>query len=786
MGINMKAHSLFISTLTGLLAIIVVSASLSLAIRGEISSLSNSNSTEWLPVEERKHTTIALQTVTDGHMRISYDITGFYMDTLEMDGKQYLQVTMDGASMTTLKGYPELPFISRSFIVPDTRRMEVCVENAVYEEIYDVTLLPSKGCLTRDTNPEEIPYTFSAFYDTDEWYPSAPLSLQMPYVLRDFRGQVIHFYPFQYNPVLKTLRVYTQVIVDFYEVGQDNRNCLYRSESPSVVDRAFFSLYQNHFLNFDTISVTPSETSGNLLVVTYDDFWEAMQPLISWKIMRGIPTAIVNVSELGDAEAIKGYLSDFYQEKGLTYVLLVGDALEVPTLFEEGASDPSYGYLVGDDHYPDVVIGRFSAETIEEVATQVQRTITYERDPQTDAEWYHWGTGIASKEGPGDNGESDNVHIEKIREDLLGYTYDQVDQFYGIGRQTEGVTAVLNEGRSIINYCGHGSTVAWSTTGFSTVEVQTLNNTNRLPFIVSVACSNGNFPYGTCFAESWLRATSGGDPTGAIAVFMSSVTMSWDPPMAAQDRIVDELVGVHGLEHISEFGPLMISGCIHMNDLYGEEAYRDTDGWHIFGDPTLEVRTDTPTSLEAIHDYNIREDDMDYTITVLGVPDACCALSSDGILCGSSYTDATGVATIQFTEPLPQTISQLDLVITADNRLPLIETVSVLRSKLAVMDIRGGLMGIAIELGNEGDLEIQGGEWWMTFDGGSLLVGSNISGTVPSLQPGEQTIVHATPLVGVGTSTCTIHALIPGKTPVIKQKTCLLLGFFVLIDQRSS
>ena len=135
-----------------------------------------------------------------------------------------------------------------------------------------------------------------------------------------------------------------------------------------------------------------------------------------------------------------------------------------------------------------------------------------------------------------------------------------------------------------------------------------------------------------------------------------------------------------------------------MNDLYGEEAYRDTDGWHIFGDPTLEVRTDTPTSLEAIHDYSIREDDTDYTITVSGVPDACCALSSDGILFGSSYTDATGVATIEFTEPLPQTISQLDLVITADNRLPLIETVSVLRSKLAVMDIRGGLMGIAIEL----------------------------------------------------------------------------------------
>ena len=35
---------------------------------------------------------------------------------------------------------------------------------------------------------------------------------------------------------------------------------------------------------------------------------------------------------------------------------------------------------------------------------------------------------------------------------------------------------------------------------------------------------------GTCFAETWLRATdSNGQPTGAIATLMASVNQAWNP-----------------------------------------------------------------------------------------------------------------------------------------------------------------------------------------------------------------------------------------------------------------
>ena len=74
-------------------------------------------------------------------------------------------------------------------------------------------------------------------------------------------------------------------------------------------------------------------------------------------------------------------------------------------------------------------------------------------------------------------------------------------------------------------------------------NVNSLTNTGMWPWIWSVACVNGEFHIGTCFAETWLRATdSEGQPTGAIATLMASVNQAWNPPMDGQDEMVDIFV----------------------------------------------------------------------------------------------------------------------------------------------------------------------------------------------------------------------------------------------------
>jgi hypothetical protein len=196
-----------------------------------------------------------------------------------------------------------------------------------------------------------------------------------------------------------------------------------------------------------------------------------------------------------------------------------------------------------------------------------------------------------------------------------------------------------------------------------------------LPFIWSVACNNGEFDnYDTCFAEAWLRATHNDEPAGAVAVFASSIGQYWDPPMDAQDEMVDILVESYPNNIKHTYGALCFNGCMHMNDEYGSSGYDMTDTWHVFGDPSLQVRTDTPTNMTVQHEPVIPIGSSTFEIIVVGIEDALCALSKDGDLLGSAYTNETGMAIINLSEPIDES-GELDFVVTAYNKIPYITTI---------------------------------------------------------------------------------------------------------------
>lgn len=87
-------------------------------------------------------------------------------------------------------------------------------------------------------------------------------------------------------------------------------------------------------------------------------------------------------------------------------------------------------YIVGNDRYPDIMVGRFSAETATHVTTMVNRTIAYEKTPTPNASWYKSAMGIASDQGPGNDNQIDYQHMRSIRGQLLAYTYTNVAEMY--------------------------------------------------------------------------------------------------------------------------------------------------------------------------------------------------------------------------------------------------------------------------------------------------------------------------------------------------------------------
>jgi len=603
---------------------------------------------------------------------MSFQLPGFFSSQMDIQGVPHTTISAEGMTPILKTGAPDLPKFYRSIIIPDDREMSLQVEVVSYEDISLKNLVPSKGNLTRDIDPATVPFIKGSEYALDSFYPATIASLGKAYVMRDKRGAVVQIHPFQYNPQTETLRVYTELQLTVIPAGPATQGL--KSRPTTTMDPAFTPVYRNHFINYEQNSVLydlPAET-GRLLIISADAYLDELAPLIAWKQTRGLSVELIAVSEIGNtASAILETVQSIYDSPaGLTHLLLIGDAGDVaPAISSGAASDPSYALLDGGngDQYPDIFVGRLSGSNPGHIETQVAKIIGYEANPDTEGDWYAKAIGMASAEGAGigDDGESDIQHMNNLRADLVGYGYEPVDQIYDPSANTSMVSNAVNEGRGLINYVGHGSNTAWSTTGFSNSNVSALNNTGKLPVIFSVACVNGNFQGLTCFAEAWMQAGTATDQRGAVAFYGSTINQSWAPPMCAQDEFADLLVED---SHLT-IGALMYAASAQMIDEYGTGGFEMYATWHIFGDPSMPIRTQVPATFTGISTPEVLI--LGATEIQVSTPDfnhATITLSKHGELLDSAPITLLGSTTLNF-----EALAEIDtclLTITGLNRVP--------------------------------------------------------------------------------------------------------------------
>jgi hypothetical protein len=633
--------------------------------------------------------TVHLISSSDSETVLSFNLSSYdFKDVLTKNGNETILLA-DELSQILQKGAPDLPKFSTSMIIPDKDLMAFEVTASKFIEIENVSVAPSKGNLTRDINPNDVPFEYDQkIYSKDAFFPYDDAQLNNPFIVRDYRGQALHVYPVKYNPVKKILRIYTEITVRVYSTGQEGDNILTRTKALTYVNTEFKHLYASRFINYGSnTKYTPVEEEGNMLIICYDAFMDEMAEFVTWKNTIGRPTEIVPVSTIGTtATAIKTYVTNYYNTNGLAYLLLVGDAAQIPTNSGGtlgGDSDNAYAYILGNDHYLDFFVGRFSAENEAQVITQVQRTLTYENGSTLASGWLNVSTGIASDQGPGDDNEYDWQHIRNIQTQLVNdYTY--TSPYYEIYDGSQGgfdvsgdatvsqVSTAVNMGTGIITYTGHGSDNAWSSSGFSSTNVDALTNDNKLPFIWSVACVNGNFVGQTCFGEAWMRSTNGSNPAGAIGIMASTINQSWDPPMAAQDEMVDILVESYANNIKRTFAGLSINGCHLMNDEY--QDYAMTDTWTCFGDPSLYVRTDNTSTMAITHDDVVIIGVTEFSVAC-DLNGALATLSREGTIIGSAEVSG-GVANVPVSGVTPG--ETLTLAVIGFNKVTYLASVNVI------------------------------------------------------------------------------------------------------------
>lgn len=543
-------------------------------------------------------------------LTIRVDFPTYSTTDVAIDRTVYQKLSLKGAYAVTRQGVPELLSAAKSVIIPENSQPTVTIVSEDYELVPGFKLLPSRGVIYRNVDPNDVPYTFGPQYQQDRFQLTQAASLTKTFHLRDYNGVTVQTFPFDYNPVREELKVYHSLTL------RVNYNAPYTMTTARKNCYEFNEIYKNYFLNYPTSRYTSLTESGEILVIAPESLASAMQPYVDWKIKNGYPTTLVTLTTTGNVgQSVKDYIVSFYQTHNLAFVVIVGDGNLFPYFTIGGeTADNYYTEIVGNDNVPDIILGKISAENESQVTAQVNKFIQYEANP---LETTHFSKflGIASSEGPGDENEYDYQHIRNIDNKLLNFTYtDGSELFEGSqgGLDAPGnptstmVSNVVNEGVGIINYCGHGNYNKWQTTGFNNNNVDNLMNYNRLPFIFSVACLNGDYVNQTCFAETWLRASKNGQPTGAVGAMMSTMSQPWEPPMCGQDEMIRVLTGADNSHIKRTFGGIGFDGLLKMY-----ENYHDDEGlitmrtWVLFGDPTLQVRTATPQVLAVSHQPSV-------------------------------------------------------------------------------------------------------------------------------------------------------------------------------------
>ena len=551
-----------------------------------------------------------------------------------------------------IKGSPDLSKSSVAILINGQSRTSIEVLSSEFSDYENIEIAPSKGNLFRNIEPSEIAYVKGEQYSVDSFFPTEVASLNSPFIQSGVRGQAVWVYPMQYNPITKILRVYTSITLRVIDVDGASSNTLAVGSQARLTAELKDGM-SRRFINSESASTRYDlqEEHGKIIFITDPIYDAAIAPLVQWKREKGLETEVVYASDLGGIAGIKSFLSDQYFNEGLTHVIIAGDEDQIPSELVNnsggsGFCDPCYSYVDGNDNYPDFFVGRLLTHNVTEMLTVVSRTLEYEKNPSMDENWFNTAVGMGSNEGAGigDEGESDWEHQNNLKDLLLDYGFNEVWEVYdgsqgGSSVSSDGtqdvagspnagdMITIINKGNSLINYCGHGYHDGVATSGFDSNAINQLNNHGMYPFFVPVACCVGDFDEGEgsgdCFGEVWSKATnSNGEAIGGIGGAFSSVLQSWAPPMEGQDEMVNLIVeqGAVAIHHTT--GSIVSHGCASMNDVYGGQGDEMTDTWCVFGDPSVVLRTATPTQLQLVHQ----------NVYFLGTPALQISCSTEGAL----------------------------------------------------------------------------------------------------------------------------------------------------------
>ena len=470
----------------------------------------------------------------------------------------YSRVTMTGLPSYGEPGEPVLPFRLVKILIPqgkDVESIHVFPGNIArvpgrFNVDYGKTLLPVSANTTVQDKPSE------AVYGSADPFPSQLYSQESKQYLRGYMMLMLRLNPVTYIPKTGEIYYHSKIALNLKLRGTGEGSPFFRGSLDDIealrttVNNPDAIATYNRIAGGMHTAISGPLSSYDYVIITNSELNSSFQPLINWKISKGLSAKTVLMEDIikdskynsnglfgdgtgtplfNDTQAhIRNFIKDAYLNWGTSYVLLGGDDEIVPvrgvydyagTYSDYGIPcDMYYGALDGSwdkdndtifgeavyrwngrenasageeaDFYAEVYIGRATVDTPQEATNFVNKTVAYEQSPQAG----YLNKALMVGQTLDDVTQGANGK-DTVTDMMPQYTTTRLYDRDGTYSKTAVINA-MNSGTHIVNHDGHSN--YQGVMGLSRSEVDALANNQHF-----LAYSLG------CYSAAFDTATSG-------------------------------------------------------------------------------------------------------------------------------------------------------------------------------------------------------------------------------------------------------------------------------------
>jgi hypothetical protein len=436
------------------------------------------------------------------------------------------------------------------------------------------------------------------------------------------------------------------------------------------------------------IAASAQEAGARYLIITHDNFYNAIQPLAQWKHRKGMRTKVVKLSEIGSStNQIKDYVEDAYDtwQTPPEFLLLVGAPNYLPFYYYGGGWNSYYSdnYYTNMDYdvYNEILSGRLTVHSSTEAQTVVNKILQYEMAPDiSDSRWFINACLIVREDY---DWHDDSIYwsdINHAKNLMRNHGYDTIDTLSRTGGDNANdVIQSANSGRAFVLYRGSGVNNWYSP--FNVNPDQTQNST-KLPIVLSITCRTIGTSSSPATAERWLLTGGPSLPRGAAGYFATTTTIMGGSHL--RSAVCKGFFNALFQEGKRRFGEACEGGRVNVYENYNSSSeYR---GFTTLGDPEMNIWTAIPKPLDVFHDslLSIDDDSLVVRVEFQGVPQesALVCIVHDTLVYEYGYTASNGEIDFNF-ESLGS--GYMHVTVTAHNKIPYLDSIHVVSTHVEEM-----------------------------------------------------------------------------------------------------